>query len=173
MLSRRMLLAVGGAAVVPGGEVAIHMVSDQDGSQVGFDPIGLLIQPGQTVRWICDANIHTTTAYHPANDKHSLRIPQAAQPWDSSYLMPGETFALRLTEPGVYDYFCAPHEMAGMVGRIIVGHPAGPGTLAFDYFLGLPNSHDWQDVPLAAQHAFPKIDLIMQKHRIPLVLPHI
>jgi plastocyanin len=163
-----MLLASSGAVLVATGDVVIHMVSDPDGSQVGFDPIGLLIQPGQTVRWVCDANVHTTTAYHPANDRHALRIPQAAQPWDSSFMMPGQTFAVRLTEPGVYDYFCAPHEMAGMVGRIIVDHPDGPGTLPFDYFLELPRPPNWQDVPLAARAAFPKIDLIMQKHRIPL-----
>ena len=34
-----------------------------------------------------------------------------------------------LTVEGVYDYFCAPHEMAGMVGRIIVGRP---GAQPFD-----------------------------------------
>ena len=39
--------------------------------------------------------------------------------------MPGESFAVELTEPGVYDYYCIPHEHAGMVGRIVVG---GPGA---------------------------------------------
>ena len=39
--------------------------------------------------------------------------------------MPGESFEVELTEPGVYDYFCIPHEHAGMVGRIVVGGP-GP-----------------------------------------------
>jgi hypothetical protein len=31
--------------------VQIHMPSDSDGSRVGFDPVGLLMQPGQTLRW--------------------------------------------------------------------------------------------------------------------------
>ena len=35
--------------------------------------------------------------------------------------MPGEAFEVMLTEPGVYDYYCVPHEHAGMVGRIVVG----------------------------------------------------
>ena len=48
---------------------------------VWFDPVGLLIQPGQTVRWTNkDAgNSHTATAYHPANDGHPLRIPAGAE----------------------------------------------------------------------------------------------
>ena len=34
---------------------------------------------------------------------------------------------LRFTVTGVYDYFCIPHEEAGMVGRIIVGSPTSAG----------------------------------------------
>jgi plastocyanin len=169
MLTRRMLLAAGGLALTAAaaaraadGVVTIHMVSDPQGSHVGFDPIGVLIAPGQTVRWVCDSNVHTTTAYHPANSNHSLRIPDAAKPWNSGFLLPGKRFELRLTVPGVYDYFCAPHEMAGMVGRIIVGHPAGPGSEPLDYFLHLPDPQHWLPVPPAAQAAFPAIEAIMQ-----------
>jgi plastocyanin len=63
--------------------------------------------------------------------------------------------------PGVYDYFCTPHEMAGMVGRIIVGEPTGPGTLPFDHFKDDPVAQDWQPVPKAAQAAFPPVEAIM------------
>ena len=141
--------------------VEIRMRSDPDGAHVGFDPIGILIEPGQTVRWVCDANVHTTAAYHPKNDDHSLRIPDAAQPWASDYLQPGESFEVRLTVEGVYDYLCVPHEMAGMVGRIIVGKPGGPGTLPFDYFVG--EGRPWTPVPPEAQRAFPGIDEILRK----------
>jgi plastocyanin len=144
----------------------IRMASDDVGSVVNFDPVGLLIRPGQRVRWECVANVHTTTAYHPDNDQHSLRIPEGAKPWSSDYLMPGQTFEVTLTVPGVYDYFCAPHEMAGMVGRIIVGQPSGPGTRPFDYFKSDASKRGWQEVPKIAQDAFPKIDEIMRKGRV-------
>ena len=108
------------------------------------------------MRWVNEANVHTSTAYHPANDGHSLRIPTAAEPWDSGYLVePGDQFEIILTVPGVYDYFCTPHEMAGMVGRIIVGEPSGPGALPFDYFQGDPAAQGWSAVPPPAQAAFP------------------
>jgi plastocyanin len=143
------------------GTVEIHMRSDQGGGVVGFDPVGLLIEPGQTVRWICDANVHTTAAYDPKYDHHSLRIPQNAEPWNSDFLLPGQHYEVRLAVEGVYDYFCAPHEIAGMVGRIIVGKAAGPGTLSFDYF---KTAHpDWMPVPPAAQAAFPSIQEILQR----------
>jgi plastocyanin len=147
--------------------VEIRMRSDPLGTHVAFDPTGILIEPGQTVRWVNEANVHTTTAYHPANDGHALRIPEAAEPWDSGYLVePGDRFEVTLTLPGVYDYFCAPHEIAGMVGRIIVGRPGGPGTLPFDDFEGDPTTRDWRPVPKVAQAAFPPIEAIMKQRLV-------
>lgn len=174
MPTRRLLLQAGGGLVVaaaagPPGRAAavfeIRMRSDPNGGVVGFDPVGALLQPGQVVRWICEANVHTATAYSPKNDNHSLRIPAAAQPWDSGFLMPGQKFEITLTAEGVYDYFCAPHEAAGMVGRLIVGKPAGPGTMPFDYFVA--EGKHWQPVPPAARQAFPPIAEVIRRKVVP------
>lgn len=175
--SRRTLLAAG-ASLVSGAAirrstrasgrpavVEIHMKSDKLGTIVGFDPVGRLLEPGQRVRWVCDANVHTTTAYSPVNDNHSLRIPENARPWNSGYLLPGQRFEVTLTVEGVYDYFCASHEMAGMVGRLTVGRPTGPGALPFDYFV--KEGKKWQPMPPAAQKAFPGIDDIMRRKVVP------
>ena len=90
-MTRRELIHAGGVWVAclaaprlarSASPVGIRMQSDARGEHVGFDPIGVLIQPGQTVRWTTESpgNPHTTTAYHPRNGKHSLRIPEAAEP---------------------------------------------------------------------------------------------
>jgi plastocyanin len=146
------------------GIVKIQMQSDQTGAKVWFDPVGIHINPGQTVRWIVGQNVHTTTAYHPRNGNHSLRIPETAVPWDSGYLVnPGDHFEVTLEAEGVYDYYCMPHEMSGMVGRIVVGKPTGPGSLPFDYFKGQPGTANWIPVPEAAQKAFPSVERIMRE----------
>jgi plastocyanin len=149
----------------PGRRVEVRMKMSPDGTQVYFDPIGLHLQPGDTVRWIQEANFHSVTAYHPANSNHELRIPEQAKPWDSGILLAaypaaGSTFEWTFTVEGVYDYFCRPHEAAGMVGRLIVGHPGdGPGSRPFNY---APEQH-WNPVPVAAQRMFPAIEAIMQQ----------
>ena len=88
-----------------------------------FDPPGLLIRPGDEVEWVwreITVDGHTTTAYHPAYGKEQ-RIPQTAEPWDSSIITEMEvTFARTFTVPGLYDYYCLPHEYFGMVGRLVV-----------------------------------------------------
>lgn len=143
------------------------MQSDERGEHAWFDPIGVLVAPGQAVRWVMDSpgNPHTTTAYHPTNARHSLRIPDGAAPWDSGYLVePGKRFEVTLGVEGVYDYFCLPHEASGMVGRIVVGRAAGPGTLAFDYFVGRADARDWLPVPADARRAFPTVaDILARK----------
>ena len=147
--------------------VEIRMRSLDGGAHVSFDPIGLFVEPGTTVRWVVEADVHTTTAYHPDNDLHALRIPEEAEPWDSGYLInPGDTFEVTLTAEGVYDYFCAPHELAGMVGRIIVGAPTGPGSLPFDYFKGDPTKAEWISVPPAARAAFPSVEEILRERKV-------
>jgi hypothetical protein len=77
-------------------------------------------------------------------------------------LQPGDQFDVTLTAPGVYDYFCAPHEQAGMVGRLVVGQPIGPGSQPFEWFRGRIEGRDWLPVPQAARKTFPPIDEIMR-----------
>lgn len=165
MVKRRAILAgLGGLAAFPAfgaglvepGVFEIEMESDTAGARVGFEPAGVFINPGQSIRWVNISNVHTVTAYHPDNAEHSLRIPRRAMPWDSGYLVePGAAFEVRFEVPGVYDYFCAPHEKAGMAGRIVVGEISGPGSLPFDYFAGLPEAESWRRVPDAVRARLP------------------
>lgn len=167
ILTRREMLTAGGgfaAALSPWFKAAlasevveIRMEGRDDGSHVWFDPIGILIKPGQTIRWtnLNPGNSHTTTAYHPANFERPLRIPKAAKSWNSDYLLPNESFSVLFTENGVYDYFCIPHEHAGMVGRVLVGEPAPDGWTVMNTTDG--------DLPEEALRAFPTVEEIMTK----------
>jgi plastocyanin len=179
MQSRRDFLKAGGMVLagfglfprrllrLPSAIEVIEMRSDVSGSHVWFDPIGLYVDPGTTVRWIARQNVHTTTAYHPRNNHHSLRIPEHAAPWDSGFLVnPGDHFEVTLTVPGVYDYFCAPHEAAGMVGRIVVGRSEGPGARPFDYWVGRPGTDGWLRVPDAARKNFPSVARIRAERHV-------
>lgn len=99
------------------------------GERIWFSPGGLAVAPGTTLRFVNldKGNSHTATAYHPANFDRLRRIPAAAQAWDTGFLLPEASAEVTLEVPGVYDYYCIPHEMAAMVGRIIVGRPGDPG----------------------------------------------
>lgn len=162
-LVQAALLGAGGLATPVRGFAAadtldIEMRGSAQGAAVWFDPVGLVIAPGQIIRWVnADrGNSHTATAYHPVNDDRARRIPAGAEPWDSGYLLPGETFSITLGKVGIYDYFCIPHEMAGMVGRIIVGQPGDDSDV---YGMG--------GVSERALSAFPSVEDIMRRGAVP------
>jgi plastocyanin len=146
-LDRRTLLILGGGIAASllvrpalgADAVEIEMAGTSNGSRVWFNPVGILVAPGTTIRWTNKdrGNAHTATSFKD-------RIPEGAEPWDSKFLLPDKTFELTLEVPGVYDYYCIPHLHAGMVGRILVGNAStafadyDPGTLKQNVLDRLP-----------------------------------
>ena len=88
---RRFLKTVGGVAGLglagcsapsgDGGGTDSHRVEMRtEGSDYLFDPIGLFVEPGETVEFVNVSGAHSSTAYHPDNDEHDPRIPEDADP---------------------------------------------------------------------------------------------
>ena len=179
ILTRRRIMEAGGgilAAFVVGPAAAATAISSR--SPCGARPTarmsgstrsGIHIQPGQTVRWTNrdPGNSHTVTSYHPEIFERPLRIPAGAKPWNSDYLLPNESFSMTFTVEGVYDYYCVPHEHAGMVGRIVVGTPAAgrrrsPATPE----AGLT------PLPEVALNGFPSVEEIIAKSVVVALTPN-
>ena len=147
----------------------IEMAGTARGKEVWFDPIGLWVPPGTVIRWVTpswETQHHAPAAYHPDNMNRPLRIPEQATPWDSGYLQPGKgAFETLLTVEGVYDYFCRPHEEAGMVGRIVVGRPNGHDLQ--DFAKAAAEHPGWRPVPEQALSTFPSIEEILDRKIVP------
>lgn len=170
MLTRRQLVVAGGLALAgrflplslraeeaPGSTTEIVMRTASGGARVWFDPAGLLVRPGTSIRWAAVEGVHTATAYHPANGELPRRIPEEARPWDSGYLVPSErTFEVTLEVEGVYDYFCRPHEAAGMAGRIVVSDGGRPPEQSIEPIRGHP-------LPRAVLETLPSVEEIIRE----------
>ena len=109
------------------------------GSIYYFDPIGLHVQPGETVGFVvggASSRNPAIASYHPDNDNHELRIPENAQSFDSGELSRtrrAPSFNWTFEVEGTYDYYSKYTEWRGMVGRIVVGKPGGPGENPWGY----------------------------------------
>lgn len=149
-----------GPSVRPGRVAEIGMRSDPAGARVWFEPRGIAIRCGDVVRWTLREGVHSATSYHPDNER-PLRIPEDAAPWDSGILMePGATFEVVLDTEGVYDFFCRPHEAAGMVGRVVVLPASGavPRVLNEPRY---PIESSGGRLPPASVGAFPSVREIL------------
>jgi plastocyanin len=87
-----------------------------------FSPAEITIAPGDTVTWVNNTDVvHTSTADPElAEDPNNVQLPEGAETWHSGNIEPGEEYSVTLDVPGTYMYICYPHELAGMLGVIIV-----------------------------------------------------
>lgn len=92
-----------------------------------FEPAGLAVEPGDTVRFNLATPHHNVNAYHPAFG-YTQRVPGDAPPYSSPVLGVGEYWLYTFRTEGVHNIMCAPHELFGMVGSIVVGSATGPGA---------------------------------------------
>lgn len=95
-------------------------------NQLRFLPDTVRIRPGDTVLWRNSSDlIHTVTADpEQAARSESVRLPPSAELFHSGDIRPGGEFRHAFPIPGEYKYFCAPHELAGMTGMVIVEEEA-------------------------------------------------
>jgi plastocyanin len=120
----------GGPNVVEGvPDDADHVVKMQ---AVAFEPEELTVQVGDTVAF-----------EHAAGEPHNVvayedEIPEGAEYWASGgfdsqeaaeagweegtgVVQSGQSYVHTFETPGTHDYYCVPHEAAGMVGTVVVG----------------------------------------------------
>jgi plastocyanin len=92
-----------------------------------FEPTGLFVEPGDTVRFELATPHHNVNAYHPAFG-YTQRVPEDTRAYSSPILGAGEYWLYTFEQEGVHNIMCAPHELFGMVGSIVVGSATGPGA---------------------------------------------
>lgn len=106
-------------------DVQMFIAGGPDGTEFYFEPVGLYIQPGDTVRFIGVTPHHGVTAYHAQHGK-AHRVPDGVPPFSSPIVAVTEAWEYTFDTPGTYDLWCGPHEPWGMVMRVVVGEPGGP-----------------------------------------------
>lgn len=109
------------AAADPGPAPADTAVVGMD-NRLRFLPATIRVRVGDAVRWENGSDvIHTVTADPDrAARPETVSLPDGVAPFDSGDIVPGGVYVRVFTVPGTYAYVCLPHELAGMVGVVIV-----------------------------------------------------
>lgn len=87
-----------------------------------FEPANPTISVGDTVVWVNAGKLPHTTTDDPdlVRTSANSELPEGASAWDSGVSSEGEEFRVVFTVPGRYAYVCSLHEMAGMLGSLLV-----------------------------------------------------
>ncbi|NNJ68500.1 MAG: pseudoazurin [Boseongicola sp.] len=93
-----------------------HMVEmlnkEPDGSERQvFNPPVIKIAEGDSVNFVSTDRGHNSAS-------NADMLPEGAEEWKGGI---NDDIEVTFTVPGVYGYFCTPHQSAGMVGLVLVG----------------------------------------------------
>jgi plastocyanin len=114
-------LRFSGAPAVPGAAAVVEMTN-----LLQYAPRDIRIAVGRTVEWRNPSHLTHTVTCDPslAIDPRDVQLPEGAEPFNSGVMRPGAVFRYTFKTPGLYKYFCIPHEYAGMVGTVdVIGQP--------------------------------------------------
>ena len=91
-------------------------------NRLTFTPDTVRIRVGEAVRWTNGSVLPHTVTADPSKAARATNVslPDGAAPFDSGNMNSGDTFTYTFTTAGTYRYVCLPHELAGMVGVVIV-----------------------------------------------------
>jgi halocyanin-like protein len=91
-------------------EVTVEVGTDGNGSAFGFGPAVVRVDPGTNVVW----------EWTGKGGQHNVVADDGS--FESEYYSSsGDTFEHAFESAGVTKYYCAPHEMMGMKGAVVVG----------------------------------------------------
>jgi plastocyanin len=85
-----------------------------------FSPANLVIEVGDTVRWVWTSLAHTVTSGTGASD------PNVGALFDAALNSFSPQFQFTFNQAGTVPYFCRPHELGGMTGTIVVEEVSTP-----------------------------------------------
>ena len=129
-LTLRIILAIGALAAAaalamlpaPAGAATQSVLIEMGDTPAVYEPAKVTVKVGQPVEWInTGKNVHSVTLVpDDAQNPKDVAEPKGAATFDSGFMAPGSKFSYTFTVPGIYHYFCVPHEKAGMVGVVVV-----------------------------------------------------
>lgn len=108
-----------------------------------FQPAEITIEAGDTVRW---ENAPGGASHDVVSEDGLWTPPQVSPEWTFEYTFENE---------GVFDYYCTPHRLIGMVGTVTVEAAAGPPPVPFNaghngnWWKGLDRSGEGAQVEVA------------------------
>ncbi|WP_132057668.1 plastocyanin/azurin family copper-binding protein [Halorussus amylolyticus] len=112
-----------GAGGGGGGGGPTEEVTVGPGGSLVFEPAELTIEPGTTVQWVWDSDNHNVVPSSQPDDADW----SGTEGGDDQTYDTGHEYEHTFEVEGDYEYYCTPHETAGMVASITVQEGGGGG----------------------------------------------
>ncbi|KAJ6849692.1 plastocyanin, chloroplastic [Iris pallida] len=112
--------AVAVSGMLASNVLALEVLLGSDDGSLAFVPGSFSVAAGETITFKNNAGFPHNVVFD--EDEVPAGVDAAAISMKDEDLLnaPGETYSVTLKEKGTYSFYCAPHQGAGMVGKVTV-----------------------------------------------------
>ncbi|KAG0608938.1 hypothetical protein M758_8G145000 [Ceratodon purpureus] len=116
-VGKALVAGVSSLVLVASANAATVKMGGDDGA-LGFYPSSLSVAAGETVTFVNNKAFPHNVVFDEDAVPAGVKVDDLTH---EDYLNgPGESFSVTLKTPGTYEYYCEPHQGAGMKGSITV-----------------------------------------------------
>ncbi|OMO87326.1 hypothetical protein CCACVL1_09124 [Corchorus capsularis] len=112
--------ATAASAVLAGNAMAVDVLLGSDDGGLAFVPNEFSVSPGEKIVFKNNAGFPHNIIFDEDEIPSGVDASKISMSEEDLLNAPGETYAVTLTEKGTYSFYCAPHQGAGMVGKVTV-----------------------------------------------------
>ncbi|KAJ4700588.1 Plastocyanin [Melia azedarach] len=112
--------ATAASAMLASNAMAIEVLLGGDDGSLAFVPNSFSVSSGEKIVFKNNAGFPHNVVFDEDEIPGGVDASKISMSEEDLLNAPGETYAVTLTEKGTYSFYCAPHQGAGMVGKVTV-----------------------------------------------------
>lgn len=113
-------IATAASVIVAGNASAIQITLGSDDGGLVFVPDSFEVAAGEKIIFFNNAGFPHNVVFDEDDVPAGVDASRISMPEEELLNAKGDTYVVTLTEKGKYGFYCAPHQGAGMVGKITV-----------------------------------------------------
>ncbi|KAK6115138.1 hypothetical protein DH2020_007407 [Rehmannia glutinosa] len=112
--------ATAASAILASNALAIEVMLGGDDGSLAFIPQNFEVAAGEKIVFSNNAGFPHNVVFDEDEIPAGVDASKISMSEEDLLNAKGETYAVTLTEKGTYSFYCAPHQGAGMVGKVTV-----------------------------------------------------
>lgn len=112
--------AAAASAMLASNALAVDVKLGGDDGSLSFLPGEFEVASGEKITFINNAGFPHNVVFDDENVPAGVDVSKISMDEEALLNAKGETYSVSLTEKGTYTFYCAPHQGAGMVGKVTV-----------------------------------------------------
>ncbi|MED6106362.1 hypothetical protein PIB30_004137 [Stylosanthes scabra] len=114
------VVATAASAVLASNAMAIEVLLGGDDGSLAFIPKDFSVAAGEKITFKNNAGFPHNIVFDEDEIPSGVDASKISMSEEDLLNAPGEVYSVTLSEKGTYSFYCAPHQGAGMVGKVTV-----------------------------------------------------